>query len=96
MINWLENHMFTCFFKTYFGVDCLGCGIQRSFIELLKGNFIESVKLYPALIPFLLTLTVLILQLIVKQANGAKIVMWLFILTSAISVINLILKLFSN
>lgn len=53
IISWLEQHQLPCLFKTVFHVDCPGCGFQRSFIALLKGNISQSFKFYPALIPML-------------------------------------------
>lgn len=54
MIYWLEQHQLPCLFKTAFHFDCPGCGFQRSAVALLKGEFTESAKLYPALLPMLL------------------------------------------
>lgn len=56
LIAWLENNMVPCQYNLFFGISCPMCGFQRSLVELLKGNFIESFLLFPALIPFLLTL----------------------------------------
>jgi hypothetical protein len=92
MIDWLEHHLLSCFFKSTFGIECPGCGLQRSFISLLKGNFLESLHYHAALIPFILTLIAVIVQLKVKCVNGGKWVMWLFIGTSAITVIQFIAK----
>lgn len=46
--------MLTCFSKYYFGVECPGCGAQRSMVKLLEGDILSSIALYPALIPFML------------------------------------------
>lgn len=92
MIHWLEHHLFPCFFKSYLGIDCPGCGSQRAFIALIKGNVIQSLQFHAALIPFLLTCILLIIQLIVKHKNGGKYVMWLFIFTSVITTIQYIVK----
>lgn len=70
--------------------------MQSAFIELLKGNFIESLKEYPALIPFILIIIFLILHLIYKFKNGALIIKISFIFTSAIIVINYIYKVITN
>ncbi len=56
--------MLTCFSKQYFGVECPGCGIQRSAIKLLQGDVLDSLALYPALIPFALLLIISPLSLI--------------------------------
>jgi hypothetical protein len=51
VIQWLEHHQLPCLFKSLFHFDCLGCGFQRSAVLLLKGNFFESIKMYPAFLP---------------------------------------------
>ena len=92
MINWLEHHLFTCYFKYYLGIDCPGCGIQRSFIALLKGNLSDSIHYHAALIPFIMTLILLLVQLKIKHVHGGKWVMWAFITTTSITVIQFIVR----
>lgn len=94
MIDWLENHLIPCFFKSNFGVECPGCGIQRAFIALLRGHIRESIHYHPALIPILITLVVLLLQLKFKHPQGGIFVMWLFIITAVITGLNFFLKYF--
>jgi hypothetical protein len=53
-INWLQNHLIPCPFKYLTGIDCPGCGFQRSVLALLQGNFHKSFMLYPAAIPLFL------------------------------------------
>ncbi|HEY8781797.1 MAG TPA: DUF2752 domain-containing protein [Mucilaginibacter sp.] len=53
-INWLQNHLVPCPFKYLTGIDCPGCGFQRSVLALTQGNFHKSFMLYPAAIPLLL------------------------------------------
>ena len=50
MFSWLENNMLPCAYKSLFGIDCPTCGIQRSLLFLLKGNFQDSFIAYPPLI----------------------------------------------
>lgn len=92
MIEWLEHHLFSCFFKSHFGLECPGCGVQRSVIALLKGNIIESVQLHAAVIPFILTIMLLVAQLIIKHEKGGKWVMWAFIATTTITMVQYIIK----
>ncbi len=75
------------------GVDCPGCGMQRAFIELLKGNFVESFQLYPALLPTVFTLLITALHLIFKFKNGAAIIKYSFIITVSIVVVSFLLKM---
>jgi hypothetical protein len=43
-----------CPFKYLFGIDCPGCGFQRSVLALLRGDFSLSFKLYPPTVPLLI------------------------------------------
>lgn len=92
MIDWLEHHLLTCFFKATFGVECPGCGSQRALIALLKGDVIGSLKYHAALIPLALTIIALLVQLKIKHEKGGRWVMWLFIATSGITVVQFIIK----
>jgi hypothetical protein len=73
IINWLQQHQLPCIFKKVTHFDCPGCGFQRSFIELLKGDVGESFRLYPALMPMLLFFTFLILNNKFYIASSTKI-----------------------
>lgn len=94
MIEWLENHLLTCIFKSSFGVECPGCGTQRAFIALLKGDLLSSLQYHAGVIPFILTIIALIIQLKIKHVNGSKVVMWLFIATTTVTIIQYIIKQF--
>ena len=54
LISWLQNHLIPCPFKYITGIDCPGCGFQRSVIALIQGDFYKSLTLYPAAIPLIL------------------------------------------
>ncbi len=92
MLESLENNAPGCFFKSTFGIDCPGCGMTRAFFALLKGDLMGSLAYNPGLIPFLITVTVLVIQLKIKHPRGGYLVMGLFIFTSLIAIINFIVK----
>jgi Protein of unknown function (DUF2752) len=92
-IHWLEKHLQPCFYKEYFGIECPGCGMQRSFIELLKGHLIESLLLYPALIPTFFLLVYLVLHLKFQFKNGAIILKITFFFIVLLTLSNYIYKL---
>lgn len=92
LIDWLEAHQLACPWKSFFGIDCPGCGMQTSFIELLKGHLIQSLKIFPALIPMLLILIFLGIHLIFKLPKGAVILKILFIFTTLIMITGYFLK----
>jgi hypothetical protein len=66
--------------------------MQRSLISLLKGDLIESLQYHAALVPFILTILLLLIQLKIKHVNGGKWVMWAFIVTSAITIVQYIAR----
>lgn len=93
LTRWLEKNSLPCFYKKFFGMECPGCGMQRSIIELLKGNFWESFKLYPALATTIILFIYLILHVIFKFQNGAKYLLVIFIVNTFIILLNYIIKL---
>ncbi|TSJ42809.1 DUF2752 domain-containing protein [Mucilaginibacter corticis] len=69
VIKWLQNNLIPCPFKKLTGIDCPGCGFQRSLIFLLQGNLKQSVYMYPAAIPIIITV---IIALTAKIAPATK------------------------
>jgi len=45
--------MLPCINKKYLGFECMGCGIQRSVVLLLNGEFIEAFYMYPGIYPLI-------------------------------------------
>lgn len=66
--------------------------MQTAIILLLKGDFVESILAYPALIPTLFLLVYLCLHLIFNFKKGAFILKISFIFTVAIIFINYAIK----
>ncbi|QIL39690.1 DUF2752 domain-containing protein [Pedobacter sp. HDW13] len=54
LVDWLQNHLISCPFKALTGIDCPGCGFQRSFIAIIQGDLSKSWLLYPPTIPLLI------------------------------------------
>lgn len=73
----IEDFLLPCMNKTLFGVDCYGCGAQRSLLLLLNGKFREAFFMYPAIYPILILLGFLILNLFVnfKKAYQIRIIL---------------------
>lgn len=79
-------------YKSTLGVDCPGCGFQRSLILLLKGDIAGSFVMFPALLPTFITFLILITHLIFKFKNGHKYILVSFITTTITMVVSYILK----
>jgi len=93
LVDWLEKRQLPCFYKSILGIECPGCGMQRAFIALLQGDLIGSIHLYPALIPTIAMLILLVVHVFFHLKNGAKMLMWFFIINSGLIVISYIYKL---
>ena len=95
-VEWLKHHMLTCPSKHFFHFDCPGCGLQRSFIALLKGNLVESLQLYPATIPIIFCLVFTALHVKFSFKHGAAIIKGVYIFAAIIIVISYFYKIFTN
>lgn len=91
--EWLDRHSMACYYKKFLGIECPGCGMQRSMAALLRGNLAESFALYPALLPIIFMLVFLCLHLIFKWKNGGTILKFTFIFTVTIIIISYVYKL---
>ncbi|MGF1586371.1 MAG: DUF2752 domain-containing protein [Bacteroidales bacterium] len=80
-------------YKSLLGIECPGCGMQRSFIEMLRGNFLDSLALYPALIPSMFMIMFLIIHLIFKLQWGAIMLKFLFLMNALIIVLHYIYRI---
>ena len=96
LIQWIELYQAPCSWKSTFGIDCPGCGMQTAFIELLKGHIGASLVAFPALLPMIALLSMLFLHLVLKFRNGAAILKFLFIFTVSIMLFSYIIKLFTR
>jgi hypothetical protein len=69
--------MFPCLSKTLFGIECLGCGFQRAFLLVLKGNFRAAFEMYPAIYSTLLFLGFAVIHFFYSNKNYNKWVLFL-------------------
>ncbi len=92
-IHFLERNMGSCPWKKHLGIECMGCGMQRSFILLLKGEFIESFYMYPPLYSLILMFVFLAIHLKYKIKNGPNYLIFLFVLNILVTLVNYIIKI---
>lgn len=91
LISFLEENLLSCPWKSN-GIECMGCGMQRSIIHLLKGEFIEAFYMYPPIYTIILMFSFLILHLKFQFKIGHKILLGLFVLNIIITFTNYLLK----
>ena len=94
-INWLQDHLLPCPFKLLTGIDCPGCGFQRSVLALVQGNLHKSFALYPPAIPLLLYFAYGIADRIFKlDTNKEMVKKTLFIIMGSIIMVSYGVKLY--
>lgn len=89
----MEEYMLPCTNKSIFGVECLGCGTQRAIALLLKGEFIEAFKMYPAIYTFILLFAFLLLHFVDKSRNYSRLIIGTAILNAIIMVVSYFYKI---
>ena len=93
IISFLEEHLLACHWKKEYGVECIGCGMQRSIIHVLRGEFIEAFYMYPAIYTLMAMFGFLLLHIKFNFKQGHKILLGLFIINIVIMITNYILKI---
>jgi hypothetical protein len=88
----LEDYMLPCFTKQYFGIDCFGCGIQRSLALIFRGDLIAAFKMYPAIYTLVLFFGFLGVNLFYNFNFAPKLIRNLAIINGIIITISFINK----
>lgn len=88
----IEDYMLPCFTKKIFGVDCPGCGVQRSVAFLLKGDFAAAFDMYPAIFTIIPLLGFLVIDTFFNIKYSGKITGILAISSVVLILTNYILK----
>ncbi|WP_299549625.1 DUF2752 domain-containing protein [Seonamhaeicola sp.] len=89
----LEDYMLPCLNKKLFGVECLGCGLQRSVSLIFKGEFTEAFYMYPAIYNIMVLVIFIIFNQFIKFRHDYKVKMGLIILTVLVVVVSYLIKI---
>lgn len=81
--------MLPCPYYQLFGFSCPFCGFQRSFLALLHGDMVASLKLYPAMLPLILTIAI---APFVKSNYRRKYYTWALAVLGSVAIVGCILK----
>lgn len=90
----MEKYMLPCLNKQLFGVDCMGCGLQRSLVLILKGEFVEALYMYPAIYSLIILFGVVAINTFKNFNYSNKIIFILAVLNFVIIVSNFTIKTF--
>ena len=85
--------MLPCLNKKFFGIDCMGCGIQRAISLIFQGEFIAAFQMYPAIYSLLTLFLFAGVNIFFKFKHSNKIVGTLAILTLVIIITSYIIKI---
>lgn len=88
-----QDLMLPCFNKQIFGVDCPGCGLQRSALLLFQGEFAAAFQMFPGILPMLLLFGFLLADQFFKFRHANKISIVLMFTTVAFILGNFAIKL---
>lgn len=91
-----EEFMLPCLNKKLLGIDCMGCGMQRSVSLIFQGDFIAAFDMYPAIYTLILLFTVIAINTFINFKYASKIILILAVLNAIIIICNFVLKTFFN
>lgn len=93
LISLPEDFMLPCLSKQILGLECFGCGLQRSTLLVFQGEFIGAFKMYPAIYTLMLFALFIGINLFYKIKYSEKIKITLVVLNILIIVISYIIKI---
>ncbi len=88
-----ERYMMPCMNKKLFGVECPGCGLQRSVLLLFNGDFVAAFKMYPAIYTLIPLLLLVVINRFYKTKSISFLIITFSISSVALILINYIIKL---
>jgi len=96
VMHWMEAHLLSCPFKSHTGIDCPGCGFQRSILALANGDVSHSFQLYPASMPIIALIIFVPAHLKFDFKHGALGIKLAYSLIAVIIILNYIYKIHTH
>ena len=87
-----EEYMLPCLNKKLFGIECMGCGMQRSISLIFQGEFVAAFHIYPAIYTLTLLIGFVLLNSFKNYKFATKIIIILAIINVILIVGNFVLK----
>jgi len=88
----MEEYMLPCLNKKLFGIECPGCGTQRSIALLSHGEFWEAFKMFPAIYTTIPLFLLIFLHFIDKSRNYTKLIIIFAIANALVMIISYFYK----
>ena len=87
-----EEYMLPCLNKKLFGIECMGCGMQRSISLIFQGEFVAAFHIYPAIYTLTLLIGFVLLNSYKNYKFATKIIIILALINVILIVGNFVLK----
>lgn len=85
--------MIPCMNKKIFGFDCPGCGIQRAFAMIFRGEFADAFFMFPAIYTTIVFFIFIGLNFLDKSRNYHKLIISFAIINALIIIVSYIHKI---
>ena len=85
--------MLPCTNKMIFELDCPGCGTQRAFLMVIKGDFLSAFHMFPAIYTTIILFAAIALHFIDKSRKYHTIIISFAVLNAVIMIISYIYKM---
>jgi hypothetical protein len=89
----IDDYLLPCLNKRMFGIECPGCGAQRSMVSLAEGDFEGAFHMYPAIYTLILLVALLLLSIKYKFKKRKQIILTLAAINVVIIVTSYIHKM---
>ncbi|MDO5971835.1 DUF2752 domain-containing protein [Flavivirga aquimarina] len=89
----VDDYMLPCLNKKLLGIECMGCGLQRSIVLIFKGQFADAFYMYPAVYSLIILFVCIGINIFFKFKHSNRIIGALAIITIAIIIISYIIKI---
>ncbi|MEH6537498.1 MAG: DUF2752 domain-containing protein [Psychroserpens sp.] len=86
--------MLPCLNKKLFGIECMGCGMQRSLALILQGDLVGAFYMYPAIYTLILLIGFVFINYFKNFKNSNKIIITLAVVNLVLILGNFIIKTF--
>lgn len=90
----MEAYLLPCINKEIFGMECYGCGGQRSLMLLLNGHFQDAFFMFPAIYTIIILLFFVVINIFYKFKYDFIIKIGLLILNAAIMLVSYAVKMY--
>ena len=85
--------MLPCLTKKFLGLECFGCGIQRSVALIFEGEFLEAFYMYPAIYALIMFFGFVLINLFENFKYANKLINSFGILSVIMIITNFLIKL---